>query len=132
MGYRSEVKIVTTIEGFNEMKNYVDKYLHVESNATNNTSEMPYNLLDNLDEKVLDEENNYVLFGWNYIKWYDMYYKDVIAVCKALKHLEEKNIPYQFVRIGEDPTDIEDRYSEGYFDTDMPSILVQSYIELCL
>lgn len=64
MGYRSEVRIMTTKKGFKELNNYVKNYL-------SNLEHDDYNLLDNLKFKA---ENDYaVYFGWSWIKWYGSY-----------------------------------------------------------
>ena len=44
-------------------------------------------------------------YGWTYIKWYDTY-DDVTELTNYLISLNEDD--YQFLRIGEDPSDTED------------------------
>lgn len=41
-------------------------------------------------------------------KWYDSY-EDIQAYEAMFKMLKEKSIPYDFVRLGEDPSDVECR-----------------------
>ena len=41
-------------------------------------------------------------------KWYDSY-KDILAYEAMFVMLKQKSIPYDFVRIGEDPSDVECR-----------------------
>ncbi len=98
MGYKSEVKICTTIEGFNKMKEFVDKTL----NLTNTV-----NLLDYLDEKIENVEEDYIIFGWESAKWYEDCCDDVKAIMKSLDYINEMNIPYRYARIGSDSDDIE-------------------------
>lgn len=47
-----------------------------------------------------DEENGCVAFGWNDIKWNDLFC-DVANVIEALGELDEQEIPYEFCRIGD-------------------------------
>lgn len=58
MGYRSDVRIMTTKKGFKELNEYVKDYL-------SKLNHDEYNLLDNLEFKA---ENDYaVYFGWNWL-----------------------------------------------------------------
>ena len=106
MGYRSDVRIVTTRKGFDELKKYTEKYLK-EKNYTFG------NLLDDLD--INHETKTAKYFGWNAIKWYEDCedYEDVDAVMSGLSHLEKNNFSYRYARIGESYDD----YEEQYFDS---------------
>ena len=117
MGYRSDVRIITTKKGFNELNNYVKKYLKEKGNDD-------YNLLDNLKFKA---ENDYaVYFGWNYLKWYEGY-DSVDAIVDGLNHLKENNMSYRFARLGESYDDYEEESFESELeeeqDLDYPSML---------
>ena len=48
-----------------------------------------------------DEEKGCVAFGWDSIKWNNLFC-DVANVIEALGELDEQEIPYEFCRIGED------------------------------
>lgn len=115
MGYRSDVRIITTKKGFDELNNYVKKYLKEKGD---------YNLLDNLKFKA---ENDYaVYFGWNYLKWYEGY-DSVDAIVDGLNHLKENNMSYRFARLGESYDDYEEESFESDLeeeqDLDYPSML---------
>lgn len=117
MGYRSDVRIITTKKGFDELNNYVKKYLKEKVNYD-------YNLLDNLKFKA---ENDYtVYFGWNYLKWYEGY-DSVDAIVDGLNHLKENNMSYRFARLGESYDDYEEESFESDLeeeqDLDYPSML---------
>ncbi|MCF0106256.1 MAG: hypothetical protein HUJ53_05800 [Holdemanella sp.] len=104
MGYRSDVRIVTTRKGFEELMLFSNEFL--KGTGTDN-------LLDSLDFKA---ENDYqICFGWNIIKWseYNKSCKDVCAVMDGLKHLEENELSYVYARIGEDYQDVEERSFGG-------------------
>ena len=108
MGYRSDVRIMTSKKGFNELKKYTDKFLK-DKNYTFG------NLLDNLS---VNHETKYAkYFGWDSIKWYDGCegYEDVDAVISGLNHLEENNYSYRFARIGEEYDD----YEENSFESEV-------------
>lgn len=117
MGYRSDVRIITTKKGFDELNNYVKKYLKEKCDHD-------YNLLDNLKFKA---ENDYaVYFGWNYLKWYEGY-DSVDAIVDGLNHLKENNMSYRFARLGESYDDYEEESFESDLeeeqDLDYPSML---------
>lgn len=117
MGYRLDVRIITTKKGFDELNNYVKKYLKEKGNYD-------YNLLDNLKFKA---ENDYtVYFGWNYLKWYEGY-DSVDAIVDGLNHLKENNMSYRFARLGESYDDYEEESFESDLeeeqDLDYPSML---------
>ena len=117
MGYRSDVRIITSKKGFNELNKYVKDYL-------SKLDHDEYNLLDNLKFKV---ENDYsVYFGWNWVKWYQSY-ESVDAVESGLQHLKDKDMSFRFARIGESYDDYEeDSYeseNEEEQDLDYPSMI---------
>lgn len=117
MGYRSDVRIITSKKGFNELNKYVKDYL-------SKLDYDEYNLLDNLKFKV---ENDYsVYFGWNWVKWYSSY-ESVDAVESGLQHLKDKDMSFRFARIGESYDDYEeDSYeseNEEEQDLDYPSMI---------
>ena len=103
MGYRSEVRIMTTKKGFNELNKYVKNYL-------SKLNHDEYNLLDNLEFKA---ENDYaVYFGWSWVKWYSSY-DSVSAIESGLNHLREKDMSFRFARIGENYDDYEEDSHES-------------------
>ena len=98
MGYRSDVRIITTMNGYKELKNFVDSYCKEKK---------CYNLLEALDvDKLTDTSDK--LIGWDYVKWYDDIYDDVIAINEGLSHIANLGYAYNFSRIGEDFDDYEE------------------------
>ena len=107
VGYRSDVRIITTKKGYNELKKYTDKYL--------NDKKWDYGNL--LDEVTINEETRYAKYlGWNNIKWYQYSdYEDVNAIMNGLDYLKENNFSYRYARIGENYDD----YEESYFESEL-------------
>ena len=99
MGYRSDVRIVTSKKGFKKLNDYVKNYLKDKNED--------YNLLEHLDFKVENSYEKY--FGWNGIKWYDGCegYEEVTAIVEGLSKLTEDDFSYRFARIGESYDDYE-------------------------
>lgn len=102
MGYRSEVRIATTREGYGLMCERIDFISEgLDSYPLMGSERQP---------DFFDEENGCVVFGWDDIKWNGLFC-DVANVIEALGELDEQEIPYEFCRIGEDWDDIEFRAS---------------------
>ena len=103
MGYRSEVYLKTTTEGWIMMKQLNDSIKEWEDRPLS------------YSEVHRTTSGNYKI-EFHDIKWYDSY-KQVQLFTDMLNKYEEEDIPYSFIRIGEEEDDIEHRRS--YVD-DMP------------
>lgn len=110
MGYRSDVRIITSKKGFEKLSDFVKKYLEKEEKDLNE-----YNLLESLEIKTIGKDQYY--FGWNYLKWYDGY-TEVDAINEGLEYLRENEFSYRFMEIGEDYSDIQEHYYDGEKDKD--------------
>ena len=107
MGYRSDVRIVTSKKGFKVLDDYVKKYLREHDKNRN------WNLLKRPDIKKETPYTTYI--GWNCLKWYEYAdYVDVDAVMTGLNYLKEKGYSYRYSRIGENYDD----YDEQYYESD--------------
>ncbi len=105
MGYRSDIRITTSKEGFKVLSEFAKKYLENKNKD--------YDLLKDLDLMVEGKEQCY--FGWDYVKWYDGY-NDVDAIMKGLEYLEDNNYSYRYMRIGESYDDCEEQSYDGEKD----------------
>lgn len=116
MGYRSDVKLVSTKEGWERIKRAV-----TIANLDNTY------LVD--DELVVPVCNGkYILYEIEWVKWYDSY-AEVDAFMHALFLLEHDNIPYNFIRVGEDWGDIEEHSNTMYNKyPDLPCLTVNQEI----
>lgn len=106
MGYRSDIRIITSKKGFEELTKYVKKYLgDIEWEHEN--------LLDHLD--VTQSGENEIYFGWDYVKWYENCggYEDVTAIMKGLDYISESGYGYRYARLGEEYDDYEEKYDDG-------------------
>lgn len=110
MSYRSDVRIIVSKKGYEELKKYVDNNLPIE--------EKKYNLLDNTDLKLFRDDQ--VLLGWNSVKWYEYSdFKEVDSIMNGLMDLQEKEYSYRYARIGEQMDDIEEKYVDGNNDSNI-------------
>lgn len=131
MGYRSDVRILTSKKGFAELNKFVNNYLKDKND---------YNLMENIQYKV---ENDYsCYFGWNWVKWYENSYDSVTAIMDGLNHLKENEYSYRYARIGESYDDYDEHYYESEIeeeqDLEYPSVIrefdddyVSSNMEKC-
>lgn len=104
MGYRSNVYLKTTTEGWVILKKFNDE-------LTEDWSDKP--LAYSVIERTAG--GNYKI-TWEDIKWYDSY-ASVQHLYEVLNIYEMKDIPYSFIRIGEEECDCE--HKRSYVD-DMP------------
>ena len=103
MGYRSQIALKTTTEGWILLKRFNDKI--------ENPDERP---LRNLT--VGKTPTGYYKISHGYIKWYDGD-PQVQNFNEALHQMRIQNIPYVFIEIGED---IEDITIQNSWTSDMP------------
>lgn len=97
MGYRSDVYLKTTTEGWVMIKKLND--------SIKDEYEQPLAY----SEVSVSSEGNYKI-QWLDVKWYDSY-KSVQHVNNMLEEFDDQDIPYSFIRIGEETTDVEHRRS---------------------
>lgn len=109
MGYRSDVRIITSKEGFEKLKGFVESYL-----KENNKDGTIDNLLESCDVK--QEGKKQIYFGWDWSKWYEGDYPEVDAIMEGIDHLEKNEYSYRYMRIGESYDDIEERFYDGKKD----------------
>ncbi len=124
MGYRSQVRIIVSKEGYNELKEVVAKEALQFA-----TPDYDFNLLNHTDKISRSADGDQVMLSWDWIKWYDGYYKDVDAIIHGLAHLKEKGFSYRFSRIGEDYSDIEESWVDGELDQDLEYIMIERYFD---
>ena len=98
MGYRSDVYLKTTKEGFDvllKMNNEIkDKYSKPLCNAI-----------------ISKSKSGFYKIIFDSVKWYEEY-EQVKNFSEALLQMAEKEIPYSFVRFGED---LDDTEAETYY-----------------
>lgn len=120
---KSDVRIVTSIDGFVALKQFVNSYLN--KNIKNNSVKK---LLEHCDIQHKNHKQCY--FGWNeYSNWNG--YKDINseAIMEGLRLLEENNYSYRYYRLGEDKEEYEEDFfdseKEGEQDLEYPNIIRQ-------
>ena len=104
MGYRSDVYLKTTTEGYIIIK------------KRNDSIENPEHRILEYADSIKRTPSGFYKIEFNNIKWYESFEK-IDDFMESLDVLKDEDIPYSFIRIGEDPTDIE--YKGNYTD-DMP------------
>lgn len=86
MGYRSEVKIATTREGYDALLEIMD--------LKNESVSVEYPLIGSgVKPGYFEEEGGAVVFGWDAVKWYDGLFREVDDVVEALAEIAAKGHP---------------------------------------
>lgn len=93
MGYRSQVYLKTTTEGFLVFKQF--------NNSVTDVDAKPLAYAD-----ICKTESGFYKISFDDIKWYDSY-TQVQNFNEVLAKLEALEIPFSFIRLGEDTEDIE-------------------------
>ena len=124
MGYRSDVRIVVSREGFRELREYVEKECIKFKKPDD---DYDYNLLKNAD-KIRTDGDQFIIC-WDSIKWYEGCYNDVDVIMHGLEHLNSEGYSYRYYRVGESYEDIEEVYSDGESDQDLDYLYVVRYID---
>jgi hypothetical protein len=105
---KSDVRIVTSKNGFEVLKSFVENY--IKENSKENDIR---NLLEKFDLKYENSKQCY--FGWNELSnWSEYFNKSISAIMDGLRELENNDYSYRFYRLGEDKED----YDEHHFDAD--------------
>ena len=102
MGYRSDVRIVTSKKGYEELKKFSNNYLKKYDKEI-----AKFNIINNCD--VFKQGDNEIYMGWNGVKW-DEGYSEVDAIMAGLEHLDKNDYSFRYARIGEDYCDFESNY----------------------
>lgn len=119
MGYRSVVRIMTNLEGFEDMQE-IAYQMQTENNLSLEYPKLPEPGADPLKcFDHYDAQENYLCFGWDWIKWYEEY-QDVRFIMDVLEKANEANIAWQFMRLGEDNSDVENISSDSFYDNGLP------------
>lgn len=130
MGYRSDVKLITTKEGWER----IDKAVRKAENITQEDIDAGKYWLTDENCWGIICDGHYIIAEWEDIKWYDWGGNDVSTFMKELSKLDDDDIPYEFMRVGEDYEDVEYLYysSSEYYEKykDMPSLGLKREIEV--
>lgn len=86
------------------MEKFVENY--VKEIAEKDKTGYHWNLIE---QAIKTEMSGIITLDWSCLKWYDGY-KDVDAIMYSLDELSNKDIDYQYMRIGEENDDIEERW----------------------
>lgn len=115
MGYRSEVKVITTKEGWEKLDRAVRK-------ASGITPENENDKFWLTDKTHFTNDGNYIIGEWDDYKWYQESFEDVAAFMETLIKLTDDHIPYEFLRIGEDWEDADFLHNWDDYPDDMPRL----------
>lgn len=105
MGYRSNVAVVFEVKDTDKLMSAArdwDKEHDLDGDFT------VEKLIDDADKDLITKDKKYHLLVWNSIKWYANVSAEKIFVPQEFfESLDDYDIPYDFVRIGEEMGDYE-------------------------
>lgn len=120
MSYLSDVKLVTTPEGWQSIVETVRQAMPDEWE----------NIVSDTFTAIICG-GKYVLYENYNVKWYEDDFPEVKAFMEGVRGLEEKDIPYKYMRVGEDYGDVDFYYSFRYGQAaDMPNLSLKREIEV--
>lgn len=105
MGYRSDVYLKTTTEGYIVLKRLDDSIENPEHKPLQYACE------------IMRTPSGFYKIKFEDIKWYEGTYPEVDNFMNGLDELVKHDIPYSYIRIGEDTSDIEHKNN---WTEDMP------------
>ena len=120
MGYCSDIHVITSVEGFEKMRECIWK-LAEDRKLSDNMVLFPRVGED--PEKFFhffEQGGDYIHFGFSSFKW-SGFYKDVALFLDMLAEVDEEEVAWSFCRNGQDSDDFEIWISEAE-DYDMPCI----------
>lgn len=120
MGYYSDIKLITTREGWAKLDEAVRKVVDSEYLAENN-------YLTDSTRIVPLNGGEFVLAEWEGIQWEEYRFPEVRVFMDTLLHLDD-DIPYEFMRVGEDYNDVV--YYHNSSNYDMPTLRIDVKIEV--
>ena len=77
---------------------------------------------------VYDAQENYLCFGFDWVKWYDTD-KNVSLFMEILEVANERGVDWQFIRVGEEFGDVEDFSSDDFYSNN-PAIILYPRVEI--
>ena len=127
MGYRSDIRVMTDLEGFEEMQEIAWE-LKDEKNLSDDVvlfpmqGQDPDNFFD-----YYDAQEDYLCFGLDWVKWYDNF-QDVGLFMDTLKVANDNGVKWQFMRVGEEWGDVEEESSDNFYNNPVAVMGVRTEI----
>lgn len=128
MGYRSEIRVMTDLEGFETMQEIAFE-IKEKDNIADHMILFPIAGQDpDAFFDYYDAQEDYLCFGFDWVKWYDTY-KDVSLFMEVLEVANKRGIDWQFIRIGEEFGDIDNLNSDNFYKNN-PSAVMYPHTEI--
>lgn len=127
MGYRSDIRVMTDLEGFEKMQKIAWE-LKEEKNLDDRLvlfpeqGQDPDNFFD-----YYDAQKDYLCFGFDWVNWHDND-QDVALFMEVLKVANDNGVKWQFMRVGEEWGDVENESSDNFYDNPFAVMSVRTEI----
>ena len=115
MGYRSDIEVIVSNEGYSVLKNFILSQADEYNKKYPNSGEQP-NILEFADN--IQNKETYTHIYFSYLKYYEDF-PEVQIFENALDFLEKNGYSIRFAMIGEDLNDNTVRYCDGEKDANV-------------
>ncbi len=122
MGYRSEIRVMTDLEGFETMQEIAFEIKERDDIADNMILFPALGQDPDAFFDYYDAQEDYLCFGFDWVKWYEDY-KDVSLFMEVLEVANERGIDWQFIRIGEEFGDIDNLNSDNFYNNNPTAVM---------
>lgn len=132
MSYLSNVRIITTSDGWNKLKEFSKRYLQEKRGMDytclfdfeNCYVHYKYDANKEICRLGMLDDLKIVYVGWDNVEWYENEdtYDDIDSIMKGLYYLKDLDIPYIYARIGEGLGDYEEMGHINEDIADLPCI----------
>lgn len=97
MGYRSDLRVILKKKDFQALKKKAQEYKFENPNYQ-------CTLFEEDTILILEENKNWIKFGWEYLKWYYPEFEEV----KLIQDFITSRKHFHFLRVGEDYGDVQE------------------------
>lgn len=134
MDYYSDIRVMTNLEGFEKMQDRIWELMSEKDKKGErlNNQQVLFPLWGQDPQRFFDfydAQEEYLCFGFDAVYWYGGTV-EVDLFEEMLDSLVDE-VPWQFIRVGENPGDVQNSLSNVFFDLEhkMPIMYIQTAIK---
>lgn len=132
MGYLSDIRVMTNLEGFEKMQDRIWELMSEKDKKGErlNNRQVLFPIWGQDPQKFFDfydAQEEYLCFGFDAVYWYG----GTVDLFEEMLDSLVDEVPWQFIRIGEEFGDAENSASNVFFDFEysMPAMYVQAAVK---
>lgn len=132
MGYLSDIRVMTNLEGFEKMQARIWELVSEKDKKGErlNNQQVFFPLWGQDPQRFFDfydAQEEYLCFGFDAVYWYG----STVDLFEEMLDSLVDEVPWQFIRVGENPGDVQNSLSNVFFDLEhkMPIMYIQTAIK---